>query len=141
MSNELSRAWRYIYSRLKADPALVLAVGGRIHRGAVPQGGVFPAVIYAMISPGANLVALGGTRIWADPVFKIVAVGETTNGLDLEPIADLIDNALHNSSGPTDGDGYVYACQTLRPFELIEQDGTSTFQQLGGEYGITITSA
>ncbi len=135
--NDLSRVWRYLHARLSADVPLVAIVGNRIHRGAVPQGGTFPAVIYALIAPGDAVTALGGTRVWSAPVFKIVGVAQTTNGLNLEALADRIDVALHNSSGPTASGGYVFSCQYLRPFELIEQSGTTTFQQLGGEYGLT----
>lgn len=138
---ELSRTWRFIFSTLQNQPGLATYVGNRIHRGAVPQGSSFPAIIYAMLAPGTDLVALGGDRLWAAPVFKVVAAGETSNGLDLEPIADLIDTALHNASGTTDADGRVFSCIRLRPFELIERTGTGTFQQLGGEYGITVGSA
>ncbi len=141
MSNVLSRAWRFIYTNLQADPELQALVSSRIHRGAVPQGGQFPAVIYALIAPGMTLTAIGGEQVWGRPVFKVVGAHETSDGLDLEPIADRIDAVLHNASGTTDAGGYVYSCQNLRPFELIETTGQSEFQQLGAEYGIEIKAS
>lgn len=139
MANELTRAWRHIYNLLKADVELMALVDYRVHRGAVPAGGQMPAIIYAMLAPGTNLTALGGDRVWADMVFKVAAAGQTADGLDLEPIADGIDRALHNTSGPVmDSTGYVFTCMALRPFELIDNTGPVEFQQLGGEYAITL---
>lgn len=140
MSNELTRAWRFLRGALVADTELFAIVGQRVHRGSVPENGVMPAVIYALIAPGETVTALGGNRVWSAPVFKVVGVMQTTNGLLLEPMADRIDAALHNASGMAGDDGYVYSCEYLRPFELIERTGDKTYQQLGGEYRVAVTA-
>lgn len=138
MASDLSRAWRFIYNTLKADAALMALVDDQVHRGAVPAGGGLPAIIYAMIAPGDTIRVLGGEKLWSRPVFKIVAVGQTTNGLDLEPIADGIDRVLDNATGPAGDDGHVFVCSMLRPFELTDRTGAVVYQQLGAEYGITL---
>lgn len=138
MANELSRAWRFIYDTLKADTDLMALVNGQVHRGAVPAGGALPAIIYAMLSPGDTVRALGGDKLWTRPMFKVVAVGQTSNGLDLEAIADGIDRVLDNATGPAGEDGYVFVCMADRPFELTDRTGSVVYQQLGAEYGLTL---
>jgi hypothetical protein len=132
------RAW--IHATLTADPALAGLIGERCYHGNAPAAAQHPFVVFQMLSPGNDLLALGARRIWADPLYLIKAVTKGDSSVQIEPIADRIDALLHAKSGQVTN-GIIWECVRERPHEQPELTNGVRYMNLGGEYRIKASSA
>jgi len=136
--SELNAADRWIYGALAADTALVAVVGARIYVDLAPQTTPPTATPYVVFQyqGGADLMVIGGARVWTNAVYLIRGIDETlTYDGDSKTIADRIDAALHRGSG-TNASGVVYAAVRESPFRLTETADGKQFRHLGGLYRI-----
>lgn len=136
--SELNAIDRWIYGTLTADTALAAVVGTRVYADQAPQ--TTPAVTMPVVvfqwQGGADLMVIGGVRVWTNAVYLIRGIDEAqTWGGDLKTIADRIDAVLHRGSG-TNADGVVYAAVREQPFRMPETAGGKSYRHLGGLYRI-----
>lgn len=128
------RAW--LATTLKNDEELIALINKRVFHGYVPAGTQYPYVVFQMLSPGNDLMGLGATRIWANPLYLIKAVTKGNETSNIEPVVNRIDQLLHAKSG-TVTNGVIWECVRERPFDLPEVlDGGTVFMNLGAEYRI-----
>lgn len=140
--NEVPRLHTWLRTILMADATLNAAVGGRIYRGHAPVNASFPCVVYAMLSPGDDVLGNGPDRIWAKPLYLVKVVGEGNNLLALQTIADRIDVVLHGVVGGSSSGIQIDYCIRKRPFYMDETEGADTvFQHLGGEFELGVRAA
>jgi hypothetical protein len=105
------------YQALNADTTLntTLAVGGRIHRDAIPEGGTFPAITLQPVA-AVDLNTRGGVHIWQN-VQLLVKVTDRFTGAaasyvtKLIPIAKRVHVILAELTGTVDG---VYVVKLRR---------------------------
>lgn len=133
--SETARIRAWIYTTITGDPTLAGLIGARAYHGVAPAGTQYPFVVFQMLSAGNDLLGLGGTRIWAAPLFVIKAVCKGTSTGPVEPVANRIDQVLHAAAG-TITNGVIWECVRERPFDLPTVEDGVSYQQLGGEYRI-----
>lgn len=127
MANEIAVAENYVYDKLSS------LLSGRVYRAVAPATATYPLIVFGVQSPGADVIVVGGNRVWATPLIRVVAIGKTRSLQSLASTADAIDTALHNTSG-----GDVVWCIRESPFtqDLIE-DGVH-YTYLGGFYRVRV---
>ncbi len=137
---ETARARAWLYTTLTGDPTLQELIGRRVYHGRAPTDAQYPFVVFQVLSPGNDLVAVGGIRVWSAPLFLIKAVGKGGGTGPLEPIVNRIDQLLHVGSGSVTN-GVIEECVRERPHDLPEVSDGVQFQNLGGEYRIRVRQA
>jgi hypothetical protein len=131
--SELTAADRWIYGVLSADAQLTAKVGNRIYSESAPQTAPLPYVVFSQ-QASYDLMGVGPLRIWANAIFLIRGIAETTSyGGDLGIIVNRIDAVLHAQSG-SNVDGVVVAAVRERPFRLAEMSNGRNFRHEGGQY-------
>jgi hypothetical protein len=138
--SETARARAWIYTRLANDPTMQGLVGQRVYHGVAPAGTQFPYVVFQLLSPGNDLLVVGGARVWAEPLYLVKAVVKGTSTGQIEPVADRIDALLHAQSG-TVTNGVIWAATRERPHEQPELTDGVMYQNLGGEYRLLASMA
>jgi hypothetical protein len=144
---ESARARSWIWQTLANDttlangsPPSTPGIGKRIHNGRAPQGEKFPLVIMQLLSPGNDLIVVGGQRIWSDMLWLVKVVNEGTSTAPIEASADRIDALLHTKNGTVVG-GVVHVAVRERPHELPERTDGVDYVNLGGEYRVKASVA
>ena len=140
---ETARGRAFIARALKDDPtmqSLLPQIGDRIFYGPAPQGTAYPLVRMEILSPGGDLIVLGGARVWASPLFLVYAAVNKPSTGSIEPIADRIDALLHNASGVVTN-GVVWSVLRERPFDLPDTSAVPGISRLGGEYRMLVSQA
>lgn len=139
---ESARARAWIWSLLANDATLSPLIGAgsaaRIYHGVAPAGAALPYVIMQQLSAGNDLYVVGMARIWTDPLYLVKAVCKGSSTGPIEPIANRIDALLHKGSG-TVTNGVIWTCKRERGHELPEVSDGVQYQNLGGEYRVTVT--
>jgi len=138
--SETARVRAWIYTTLTTDPTLQGLIATRAFYAVAPAGSQFPYVIFQMISPGNDLIALGAARIWANPLFRVKAVTKGGSTGAIEPIDNRIDALLHAKSGQVTN-GVIWECVRERPYEQPEITDGTLYQNLGGDYRIKASNA
>lgn len=138
--SETARIRAWIYLTITGDPALAGLIGTKCYHGVAPAGTAFPYVVFQMLSPGNDLIALGAARIWANPLYLIKAVTKGSSTGPIEPIDNRIDALLHAKSG-TVTNGVIWECVRERPHEQPELTDGVMYMNLGGEYRIKASQA
>jgi hypothetical protein len=134
-------AGRFIKARLIAVPALMAAtlpgVNGRIFDGHTSS---FPAVLYDVNSnpPSTPDIGLSDQTYYAR--FLIKVVGKDLTKGDLEDTYALVKGALHRTSGPVAGGGYIVKCYEDAPHTLNFRDPRTAvrYPEVGGFYSFQI---
>lgn len=128
MSNEIAAAESYIYGKLSG------LLGGRVYSGMAPASATYPLIVFSMQSPGADVIVVGGERVWAEPLMFVRVIGKTASLASIASTAAAIDAALHNTNS-----GDVVWCVRESPFsQAFEQDGIQ-YRTLGGFYRCRVT--
>lgn len=132
--NEIPRVHQWLKTILSSDATLLAAATGGIHRGRVPEGKAFPAVVYSFLSAPDDVNGNGPARIWSRMRFIVKVVGETNSDLTLQTMADRIEAMLQAVAGGA-ADIVIDYCIRKRP--IYYQDDTvanKIYTHLGGEY-------
>ena len=135
---ETARARSFVWQLLSADATLLPLIGPRIFREVAPGDSAYPFVVIRLLSPGNDLLVVGGRRIWAHPLFLIEAITKGTSSAPLEPIANRIDQLLHLASG-TVSNGFVHSIERERPADRVIDESGQRFSALGGEYRVRVS--
>ncbi len=132
METNVAEGW--MTTLLKADAQLAAIVGTRVYN--TTRKGAVPCVLFQLQAPGADLMVLGGARVWTPLTYLVrgIAEQESYEG-DLATIANRIDAVLHRTSG-SNAAGTVFACVRIRAFQMVEQANGREFRHLGGLYEI-----
>jgi len=133
VTNEAPVIDKWVAQRLKASPALVSAVDGRIRADMSQPGEPFPIVIFSALSAGVDVLART-TRVMTTAVYLVKVVGQTGSYVPLQPIADLIDQALHEQESTLDG--YRITCWREGIVRYGEAVDGVQFRHLGGRYRV-----
>jgi hypothetical protein len=131
---------RWLFATLTADAPLTATVGHRIYHGVAPADVAYPFVVYQLLSPGNDRIALTGARAWVDTLWLVKVVVQANSSGGVEAAADRIDALLHNGRGTASG-GIVIESRRERPHELPEVTGGVRYLNLGGEYRIRAQAA
>lgn len=146
---ETARARAWIFTTLANDPTLTPLIGAgqdaRVYHGIAKPGAAFPYVVFQLLSPGNDLLALGGIRIWADMLWLVKVITKSKSEDipktgSIEPIVDRIDALLHAKSG-TVTSGVIWECVRERPFELPTVENGVGYVQMGAEWRIKASKA
>jgi hypothetical protein len=144
---ESARARSWLYQTLANDttlangaPPSTPGIGKRIYNGRAEQGAAFPYVILQLLSPGNDLIVVGGQRIWSDMLWLVKVVNLGISTAKIEASADRIDALLHAKSGTVVG-GVVHVAVRERPHELPERTDGVDYVNLGGEYRVKASVA
>lgn len=142
--SEILKADAWITQTLKANAALMTAVGGKVYGHTTPTATPPPPpYIWFQLREGVDLMTMGGNRVWANFLYLIRGVTETggISGLP-DTIANGIDLSLHNRGGvvttPNGETGYVAACVRIDPFLLPETREGRTIRHMGGIYRVIV---
>lgn len=127
---ELAAAESYVYGKLSG------LLSGRVFSGIAPSSATYPLIVFQVQSPGADVIVVGGSRIWAGPLILARVIGKTGSWSSISATADAIDAALHNTTG-----GVVAWCIRESPFSLIEVTDGVQFRHLGGLYRLRVIGA
>lgn len=138
MATETVVAEQWIYGTLSGDEVLTGLVSGRVFAYRVPQGSMFPCVVFMLQGAEAD-TRVGRTRIASRMAYAVKAVGRDSDFQALQPIADRIDVLLAGSSGSV-GDSSVALCVRDNPIEYLENgDSGQDYAHLGGVYRLIVT--
>lgn len=134
---ETNAAEQWLATTLKADAPLTALVGTRVYNTRRPSATTpFPCVIFQMQAPRADLMVLGGVRVWAEMLYLVRGIAEQMSYEgNLATIANRIDASLHAQSGVASA-GVVWVAVRESPFQLSEIVDGRTFAHLGGLYRI-----
>lgn len=131
--SETTRVSRWLTATLATDTTIISLIGANnVHSRRATPGAHYPLIIHQMLG-AADVRGSGPYRIMTNGLWLVKAVGETRDILDLEPIADRIDELLQAGSG-TAADGIVLSSVREYPFELDEHENGKDFLHLGGAY-------
>lgn len=128
MANELVTAEQYVYSKLSG------LLSGRAYSGVAPSTATYPLIVFGIQSPGADVIVVGGNRVWASPLILARAIAKGGSWSTIAATADAIDQALHNTS-----QGDIAWCVRESPFSLIEVTDGVQYRHLGGLYRVRVT--
>jgi hypothetical protein len=138
---EDARARSWIIQTIKGDTTLAPLIGGRVHHGPAPPKEPEPFVTVELLSPGNDLIVVGGARVWSNMLWLVKVTISGNSTAKLEPIVDRIDVLLHNKSGTVVG-GVIHNAVRERPYGAPPfQDNGKTFVQEGGEYRVKASVA
>lgn len=139
---ELVAAREWIYGTLAGDATLAALIPGGVHDEglvALDDSAIsYPLVMMSLVSPGADVAAVGAYRIMADPLFAIRGIARARDwGGALAQIAARIDTLLHGQFGAVDN-GQIISCVREAPFSIMETDTDrkTEYRHLGGLYRI-----
>lgn len=131
---ETNAAEGWMTTVLKADTALAAVVSTRVYN--TLRTGPLPCVLFQLQAPGADLMVLGGTRVWTPLVYLVRGIAEQESYAgDLATIANRIDAVLHRASG-SNAAGTVFSCVRIRAFQMPEVANGMQYRHLGGLYEI-----
>lgn len=129
-------AFAFVSSRLTGDATLMalgsppLSQGIRVYRDDIPQGGLYPSIVFSFLS-GVPLKVIGNVTVWAEVVLLVKAIDQGQTTLNLEPIMNRVDAVLESASGSVSG-GQVFGMASEDEIAYPEvRDGTKRFQHLG----------
>ena len=119
-----------IYNYLSGYTGLTDLVSTRIYSQVMPQGVVYPAVTYQVISPGTvNHLMNSDSGLYKDPQVQVSSWASTQSSGDA--VAVQVSAALKDYSGTMGGDGGITVQRvfllTPQPLEL-PQSGGNLFQ-------------
>lgn len=134
--NEIPRVHQWLRTVLRADATLLAAATGGVHRGRVPEGKSFPAVVFSFLSATEDVNGNGPARVWSKSRYIVKAVSQTDDELSLQTIADRIDAVLQAAAGGKD-DVAIDFCMRRKPV-FYQESGVANkvYTHLGGEYEI-----
>lgn len=136
MGHPLVASDRFLKSRLDASTALNVTanVGGRIYGHTVPEGAIYPLVLFTLAGNADNRETVEGFILWSEMVYAVRIIDEVESFAPLEVGAAAIRAALHRVEG-TNVSGEIIQCLEQSPYQLIEirPDG-SEVRSLGGIY-------
>lgn len=107
----------------------------RLFYGVAPTDAGYPFVTFDMLSPGADLVVLGGTRVWSNMLWRVDVVTQSGSTGAIEGVVNQIDALLHNQRGSVTG-GVVLDCIREVPDERNVDEGGVQYVFSGGLYRI-----
>jgi hypothetical protein len=105
------------------------------YRDVIPAGKTLPAVrFHVQSSRDVRGAARASARIMTQIDWLIVVVNKGTAIAPIVPIADALDQRLHDSNGETSAIE-VYQCIRLEPFGLLDvEDSGDHYRHAGGLY-------
>lgn len=124
----------WIYSTLSSDATLTGLVDGQIYGALTPDEPAGTYVTFSLLS-ARDIRGVGTARIFADTIYTVKAVSQTTSMDDVRPAFDRADLLLDGKTytGPA---GVVLACTRLTVLSYPEVIEGTAYLHLGGTYSI-----
>lgn len=139
MSDALSApglAEQWLQQVLGADSQLAALVGPRIYTRRVPQGGTYPAVVYAQLA-GVDTTALGMIRALTRTRYAVKAVDQTASIVTLDAIARRVDQLLQGGVAQL-ANGLQLGCIRLSILALDGAEQGIEYRQIVQTYEIVV---
>lgn len=134
--NEVTRAAKWLYSRLAADGVLAAAAPGGIHEHPAPPGTASPLITYQLQAP-VDVKVVPDKRVWAEMVYLVRAIGQGRSYVVLEAAADRLDVLLDRADGAT-SDARVISCTRDSAYALSEERNGVEYRHLGGLFRLLV---
>lgn len=135
--HELASAFQWLYATLSGDATLAGYAPGGIFADLADEGTATPYVVFNVQSPGVDTLTANAVRIFAKPLYQVVAVGEAEKMTNIANAASQIDALLKRTSGTVTG-GLMAVCYREQPLEKAELINTIKWKSLGGLYRILV---
>lgn len=139
MSDALSAvgiAEQWLATALGADIPLATLVGTRIYSRRMPQGGTYPAVVYAQTA-GVDTTALGMIRALTRLRYAVKAVDQAASIVALDAIARRVDQTLQGATATLAG-GLQLGAVRLSILTLDGAEQGVEYRQLVQTYEIVV---
>jgi hypothetical protein len=124
----------WIYSTLSGDSTLTGLVAGQIYGPLTPDEPVGTYVTFSLLS-ARDIRGVGTARIFADTIYMVKAVAQTTSMDDVLPTFDRV-NALLDGKTHTGPSGTVLSCSRNTVISYPEVIEGTAYLHLGGTYSI-----
>lgn len=140
--DEIEQAKKWIYDSLIANAEIAAVVGTRIFDGYVPESVLpanrYPYIVYDYMG-GADIDAIGTTRIFAKPLFQIRVVTDGRPTTATRKVSKRIDDVLQITQAVVSGE-FHFSARREQPVNRPETDaGTGKkYHNLGGLYRVWI---
>jgi len=131
--HELVSDEAWIYATLANDTQLSTSAPGGVFAYLAPDGTTTPYVVFSLQSPGNDSLTMNAVRLLTNPLYQVVAVGESSKMSDIVAAASRIDDLMKRTSGTVTG-GYIAACYREQPVQKAEIINTVIWRSLGGLY-------
>jgi hypothetical protein len=137
--SEVQQAKKWIYDSLIASTDITSVVGTKIFAGVansfVSPG--WPYVLYSFLA-GADVDGLGTNRIFARPLFQVIAVDNKSPDANLRKVDKAIDDVLQFSVTELSGDFY-FSARREQPIDRTFTDSAGkNYYSIGGLYRLYI---
>lgn len=140
---ETARGRAFIATTIKNDPTvqgILPQIADRIFDRPAPSATPYPYVRMDILSPGSDLIVLGGARVWANPLFLVYVATDKQSTGSIEPLVNRIDALLHRASG-TVTNGVIWSVIRERAFDMPDASTVPNVSRLGGEYRMLVSQA
>src|SRR5258708_7610110 len=111
---EISQAYQWVDSMMRADSALMAASVGGVWQGFANVGTVGPYASYTE-QAGTDVTTANATRIFSSLLLQIKAVGPAAQFAALTTIANRIDVLFGSKSIAALSPGYMLSCYREQP--------------------------
>lgn len=131
--HELTAADVWIDATLSQDTELSGYAPGGVYADMAPDGTPTPYIVFSLQSGGVDSLTANAVRLLTNPLYQIVATGESSKMSSIVNAASRIDDLLKRTSGTVNG-GYVAVCYREQPLQKPELINTVVWRSIGGLY-------
>jgi hypothetical protein len=139
--NELSRANKWLYSKLAADAMISSIVGTRIYARKAPPNAAYPFIVFNY-QAGTDSQGMGTARVLTRSLYQVKVICKNSPDENVYTVADRIDELIGQGVHELQGDMRI-SSRREEPLELLEDTPNSAqfYYHLGGLYRLHIHEA